>query len=690
MMAEDGSAVPVLADSEDVNNPTSLLDSNADEGRAEGDDGASVTNSAELDQGGELPFVKRRSRLKRQLTSRRNALDKEFGKDVPSLRYLKKELSLTEQLVEEIDSVVATHRAYLESVDSESRLVVLDDWVQKFQTECELLSAISAYLERTCTQSTRHNETEPEFETIRDSAETSDTEQQDAVLLDMLQLTSTMSSAAEVTVGQPPSSALHVQSLVTAVQPADRSTCRAVMHEQAATFPASGVSSYAVSLPHTASPSSGMPVLPQYSTRSLSMPSYTESSQPGGFSPAQDPVFAEATYAAYPPASNSVPAYTTSHATANHRVHNMYGTSNVSAVNTVGRLAPKMSTLAPPKWSSWTPLPLSTSAPMPASMQPTLQPHSISGQGPAHPYVNPGQATTVGNPSTAAVGFGGVLPQGPPVYQVPATQPPPTMVPLRPLELPKFSGKGKDYVRWKQRFLQCIDPRYPEEYALARLREAVEGGTAEPLIADLLDGRGTYQVAMQELDSWFGGSDRHFDQQVRELMNYPRLTNDRDVEALQKYAVKLRSTIANLRACGSMPGTELCIIATEKIPKRMLVKFFEQHGNGCSDINVFANWLLEQLKTLQYANDRSDGMGQSSHHKETSRPGKIGQRTLAAVTDSTLQQSPSHWKDRHTPRHPPAKQPGKYPTCRKYSLNRTFIEQGSSWNVRKNKRPVSN
>ena len=74
-----------------------------------------------------------------------------------------------------------------------------------------------------------------------------------------------------------------------------------------------------------------------------------------------------------------------------------------------------------------------------------------------------------------------------------------------------FSGKGRDYVRWKQRFLQCVNQNLTELYLLARLPEAVHGGQAEALIADLLDSSGAYEIAWPELESWFGGSDRHLE-----------------------------------------------------------------------------------------------------------------------------------------------------------------------------------
>ena len=64
-----------------------------------------------------------------------------------------------------------------------------------------------------------------------------------------------------------------------------------------------------------------------------------------------------------------------------------------------------------------------------------------------------------------------------------------------------------------------------EDYKLAHLREALAGGSAADLIADVLDGPGAYTAIMEELDRWFGGKDRNLEQQERELMAWPRITN---------------------------------------------------------------------------------------------------------------------------------------------------------------------
>ena len=62
---------------------------------------------------------------------------------------------------------------------------------------------------------------------------------------------------------------------------------------------------------------------------------------------------------------------------------------------------------------------------------------------------------------------------------VPPFYPPPAVGQhhIKPLDLPKFSGEQRAYVRWRQRFLRLIDDdrTTSEEYKLARLREAMEG-----------------------------------------------------------------------------------------------------------------------------------------------------------------------------------------------------------------------
>ena len=231
---------------------------------------------------------------------------------------------------------------------------------------------------------------------------------------------------------------------------------------------------------------------------------------------------------------------------------------------------------------------------------------------------------------------------------------------LKPMELPKFSGKAADYVQWRRRFLQVVNTSWPEEYQMARLREALSGGQAYDLIADLLEGPGAYYAAWQELESWFGGSDRHLEQQIRELMNYPRVASERDVDSLQKYAVKLRSLIANMQLCGSSPGAEMAIIATEKIPKTMLIRYFERYGNGNTDIQQLATWLLEKVKTARYATDRSESSDRPSPGGRKEQYRSTKQQSLL-TTESPSRPPPP---DKRPYRPPQQHQSGKQ-SCRK-------------------------
>ena len=180
---------------------------------------------------------------------------------------------------------------------------------------------------------------------------------------------------------------------------------------------------------------------------------------------------------------------------------------------------------------------------------------------------------------------------------------------LKPMALPKFSGHADEYIRWKQRFLQVVDAdQYmPEDYKLARLREALEGGKAADMVSGIFDGVGAYQAVWQELESWYGGSDRHIEQERRAIISHPRITNDKDIDALQRYAVKLRNVLANMRTCGIVPGEELYLIASEKIPRSMLVRYFEKYGQNANDIDTFSTWLVERLKTLKRASERTAG-----------------------------------------------------------------------------------
>ena len=102
-------------------------------------------------------------------------------------------------------------------------------------------------------------------------------------------------------------------------------------------------------------------------------------------------------------------------------------------------------------------------------------------------------------------------------------------------------------------------------------------------------------------------------------MTHPRISNDRDTEALEKYAMKLRNTVANMKVCGVQPGRELYLSATQKIPRAMLVRFFERHDDSECDIEKFSDWLVERLARLKRVDQRLFGFGQDSSTQATRR-----------------------------------------------------------------------
>ena len=65
---------------------------------------------------------------------------------------------------------------------------------------------------------------------------------------------------------------------------------------------------------------------------------------------------------------------------------------------------------------------------------------------------------------------------------------------LKPLELAKFSRNAQQFVRWSQSFKRLVDEdRYvSDDYKLARLKEALQGSSAEDIVAQMFDGPGAY------------------------------------------------------------------------------------------------------------------------------------------------------------------------------------------------------
>ncbi|XP_065178471.1 uncharacterized protein LOC135809125 [Sycon ciliatum] len=200
---------------------------------------------------------------------------------------------------------------------------------------------------------------------------------------------------------------------------------------------------------------------------------------------------------------------------------------------------------------------------------------------------------------------------------------------LKALELPKFDGKVKSYLKWRQRFLRLIDDSYAmsENHKLAHLREALADGSAEELIADVLDGPGAYKAIMAELERWYGGQDRELNNQERELMEWPVLTNERDVSQLKKFAIRLRNTLLNMEAVQVQPGRELYLALTRKIPRRLLARYFDRYDDSSCDIQAFSQFLITHVQKQMRVEERI-GLGDrppvslqpKEHQNKSNRP----------------------------------------------------------------------
>ena len=113
------------------------------------------------------------------------------------------------------------------------------------------------------------------------------------------------------------------------------------------------------------------------------------------------------------------------------------------------------------------------------------------------------------------------------------------------------------------------------------------GGKTEPLVAGVIDGPGAYQEAWQQLEARYGGQNRHLEKQIRAIIDQRKSVSELDYSALQGYAIKLQSTMANMKMCGTAPGAELYLLATERVPREVLMKFFLAHGEHTTDVNLF-------------------------------------------------------------------------------------------------------
>ena len=190
---------------------------------------------------------------------------------------------------------------------------------------------------------------------------------------------------------------------------------------------------------------------------------------------------------------------------------------------------------------------------------------------------------------------------------------------VKPLELPRFDGMQRSYVRWRQRFMRLVDDDYSvsEDYKMARLREALDGGKAEELICEVLDGPGAYRAALEELEAWYGSSERELERQQTELMSLPRIVMEKDTESLQKLAVKLRNVILNMSTAGMQPGRELYIAVTQKLPRGMLSRYMDCHDDNRSNAQELSQWLMRRVNQSRHVDARlSTGGDQQPAQRE--------------------------------------------------------------------------
>ena len=176
---------------------------------------------------------------------------------------------------------------------------------------------------------------------------------------------------------------------------------------------------------------------------------------------------------------------------------------------------------------------------------------------------------------------------------------------LKPLECPKFTGKASEFVKWKQSFTRLVDedPYVSQEFKLARLKEALQGGSAEDIVGEMFDGPGAYTAAWVELERWYGGSDRHLAIQEQELLNHAKIQNERDTDMLRKFAVKLRNVLMNLELSGAAPGRELFLLVVGKLPRSLVVKFYETHNESQCSASELADWLIRRVVNVKRADD---------------------------------------------------------------------------------------
>ena len=212
---------------------------------------------------------------------------------------------------------------------------------------------------------------------------------------------------------------------------------------------------------------------------------------------------------------------------------------------------------------------------------------------------------------------------------------------VKPLEIPKFNGKQRNYLQWRQCFQQVtnMDTRTTENYKLAQLRAALAGGEAEELVAGVIDGPGAYAAVLAELESWYGGPMEEVAYLEQELMAWPKISSERDWEALKVFALKLRNTLINLHVCNIRPGRELYLTATQKVPRSILSSFFDKYDDRSCNLDSFSAFLMTRVQRSKRVEERLNPSLIMSE-KEPARRQKPAERTFAATVD-----------DKHSCRH---------------------------------------
>ena len=206
---------------------------------------------------------------------------------------------------------------------------------------------------------------------------------------------------------------------------------------------------------------------------------------------------------------------------------------------------------------------------------------------------------------------------------------------VKPLELPKFSGKAEEYARWRQHFKRLVDDdtTTSELYKLAQLRDCCMGGRAEDIVEGILDGPGSYRAALTALDLWYGGQDRTLERQEKEILQWPKM---RDTETIATFALKLRTMLVNLSACDLEPGRELYLSVTQKLPRNLLLAYFERHDDADCDIRSLSDWLMDRVLLLRRADERLKSTDahtpQSGHNRPTHRAGQRQVHQVLATT----------------------------------------------------------